>query len=180
MEQMQDVKDEMEALEDQDQEIYAVISQKSREQEKLSADIKELEIKRSEYRQLNNHKAVKQVQSELNALTAKQKQIDHILNQCFDNHDKNLEKIETKKTVLEAAQARNKSIMLKKHGLKEFHLKTGHKAHVLAQQGITQGTMIISPRASLTLETDQGRCKIQELSVSDEAGGHFELVISEL
>ena len=163
MEQMQDVKDEMEALEDQDQEIYAVIAQKSREQEKLSADIEELGTKLSEYRHRNNHKAVKQVQSELKSLTAKQKQIDQILNQCFDSHDKNLEKIEAKKTALEAAQARNKSIMLKKRGLKEFHLRTGHKAHVLAQQGITQGTIIMSPRASLTLETDQGRCKIQEL-----------------
>ncbi len=179
MGRMQEVKDDIEALEDQDQEIYAVIAIKSREQEKISADIEKNETELAEYRRLNDQKAVSLAMAQQKSLSARLKEIDQVLNECFESHDKNLKELEEKKKALEETLACNKAIMLKKRGLKEFHMRTGHQARVLAQQGITQGTVIMGPHTSLTLETDQGRCKIQELSVNDEVGSHFELIITD-
>ena len=168
MTRMQDIKENIEAIEDQDQEVYALIAQKSREQTAINKEIEALK---------NSRDALNTAADKLGALEQKYRETDHILNDCFNSHEQNLKEIDKNKKDLEKALSINKSIMLKKKGTLEFDLKTGRTPTVTAHQGITQGTVIISPHASLTVDADQGRCKIQELSYSYQAGISFKLYI---
>ncbi len=179
MEYMQKIKTKIESMEEQDQGTYARITQEARKQETIVADLEAVQTRIAEHRLINDQTAVSLALSELKALLFQKKEVDRSLNQCFDSHDKNLKSIEKNKKKLAAIKSRNKTIMLKKKGLKEFDRRTGRKACVLVQKGITQGTVIISPHASLSLKADRGRCKIQELSVGDEKDRHFELTISD-
>ncbi len=180
LEKLEELKEKIEVVESQDQELYGQITQKAQEQENIKSQIKTINGELEEFKRLNDKMGVDQALEDIKLLTASLKKMDRELDRVFNVQDRYAKTIETYKKAVEKIENRNKNIVLKKKGLRDFANKTKGVPSVNVQRNIIQDTVVQGPNSSITLKEDRGRCKIAEKAVHEEGLHYYEMEISEL
>jgi len=162
------LKDEIKALEDEDQELYSKVSEKAHIQDRAQLDIKELQRTGESANTMEIKKLEKQ---------AKNAELE--LNKIFEAQDKIANDIDRLKKEVSIAEEKNKTFIREKKALKEFAKKDKPKPVITIAKTISQDTMIKGPNSSLILKEDASRCTIQELAKGDDSVQFHEMTISD-
>ena len=177
---LEELREKISAVEDQDQELYGQITEKAQEQEKMKGQLDMIKAELAELKRLNDKMGVEQALSDIRALSKELNHMDNELNNIFEIQDTYAKTIENHKAAIEKIENRNKAIVLKKKGIREFARKTQAVPTIKVQRSITQETMIVGPNSTLTLKQDRGRCRIHEKAIEEDGRHSFIMEISEL
>lgn len=180
LERLREIRDEIELVENEDQSLYGRITEKAQEQERLQGRITVLKKELTDLKTSNDHLGVDQAVQDIQKLSGSLKKIDQELDAVFETQDRHARKIARYKSFMDDIEATNKTLMLKKKGLKEFTKKTKPHASVTVQGRITQETVIMGPNVSITISRDHSRCQICERTVEEDGLHTFEMNISDL
>ena len=162
------LRDDIKALEDEDQELYKQVSKKAHVQDRAQLDIKELKNSNMPENSMEILKLEKQ---------AKQAELE--LSKIFEAQDKIAQDIDRLKEKVRLVEEKNKTFILEKKALKEFSKKEKPKPIITIAQTIAQDTMIKGPRSNMILKENASRCKIQELTVDQDGVDFYEMTISD-
>jgi len=164
------LKDEIRRLEDEDQELYLMITEKAHIQDRAQLEIKEL----------NNSQAESDKTKEIKNLNQKAKIAEQELNTIFQTQDKIAKQIEQIKNQITIWEGKNKNLVIEKKALEAFSKKDRPMPIVTVAQTITQDSIIRAPHSSIILKEDASRCKIQEIASDEEGGKFYEMNILDL
>lgn len=174
------LKDEIKKLEDQDQTLYQLISEKAHIQDRAQLDVKALKKSLPEVEKLNDKLKLKQVLNEIRKLIEQAKVAEQELNTIFETQDRIANEIEQIKNKINQLEEKNKTHVIEKKALKEFSKKEAPLAIVTVAKTITQDSSIKGPHSSIILKEDKSRCRIHELASQENGLQFYEMIFSDL
>jgi uncharacterized protein (DUF342 family)/DNA-binding response OmpR family regulator len=169
------LKDEIKRLEDEDQELYLMISEKAHIQDRAQLAIKELKNSRAEDDKSANDKT-----EEIKKLNERAKIAEQALNTIFKTQDKIAKQIEQIKSQITVREGKNKKLVIEKKALKEFSKKDRPLPVVTVAQTITQDSNIRAPHSFIIIKDSTSRCKIQEIASDEDGVQLYEMAILDL
>ena len=179
-EKSQLLKIEIKKLEDQDQELYRDISEKAHVQDRAQLEIKELKKILPDLQKSNDIKKLQETSDLIRNLLEKAKGAEKDLNAIFDIQDKIVNQIDRLKTEAGLIEEQSKAHILEKQAMTEFSKKDTPVAVLTIAKSIAVDTVVKGPHSSLTLKEGRNRCKIQEISMSENDTQFYEMIISDL
>lgn len=174
------LKDQVKALEAQDQELYIQISEKAHIQDRSQLEVKELKITLQELEDANDAAGAQQTKKEIKETIKEAKAAENDLNEIFDIQDKIAVESKNLKDQIKIMEEQNKNYVLKKRALKKFAEKDKPVPVVTVSKTAAQGTIVKGPHSSIILSEDRSRCKIQEVKSQEEGIGLYDMEIGEL
>ena len=174
------LKDEIKRLEDQDQELYQQISDKTHIQDRVHVEIKELKKLLPELKKSNDIIKLQQASSEIKNLNHATETAEKELNNIFKTQDIIAKKTKQLKDQINLLEEKNKTYVNEKKVLKTFSIKEKPLPVITVAKTITQDSVIKGPHTSLTLNKDISRCKIQELTVEEDGRRFHDMNISDI
>ncbi|MDD9303894.1 MAG: DUF342 domain-containing protein [Desulfobacter sp.] len=172
LDQLQETKEKIQTIEQEDQQLYQLITEKAQAQEMAERQIKETKLELTQLKKANDEPRLNQALEQLKTLAQTAKTAETELNTIFQTQDRYARETEQLKTRIDQIENANKLLVLKKKGLREFSNKAQASPKILVQGSITQNTMIAGPNTSLTLMEDHRKCTIMEKAM-EEDGLHY-------
>ena len=136
------LKDEIKRLEDEDQELYLVITEKAHIQDRAQLEIKKLENAQTEGDKIK----------EMKKRNEKTKNAEQELNTIFQTQNKIAKQIEQIKNQITVWEVKNKNLVIEKKTLKEFSKKDSPLPVVTVAKTITQDSIIRAPHSYIMLK----------------------------
>ncbi|WP_022667584.1 flagellar assembly protein A [Desulfospira joergensenii] len=180
MARLKDLKENIQSIEEQDQELYGIVSQKAQEQEKANNEIKTLGEAMVEMKKASDISGLSTAKTRIKKLADIVEKAEKELDRIFTLQDGYAKQIENLKQGVERLELANKNMVKKKKRIREFSSETTSLARVTVQKTISQDTIIQGPNASLTLRNDQSRCRIEETLTQEEGQQYYEMNILDL
>ncbi len=174
------LKDEIQKLEDEDQELYQQISEKAHIQDRAQIEIKKFKTSLPELEKAKDVKKVSQVSKKIKDLAGKAKAAEKDLSAIFENQDKIAKGTEQLKDQINKMEEKNKALVTEKKAIKEFAKKQRPVSVITVAKTITQDTVVRGANASIILKEDKSRCRIIETGQSDNDTHYYEMIISDL
>ncbi|MBU4130803.1 MAG: DUF342 domain-containing protein [Proteobacteria bacterium] len=176
---LQELREKIKSIETQDQELYERITQKAQIQEKAQNEIKEITKTLSDLKKADPAEG-QRAASRIKKLTEIAEAAELQLNEIFETQDQFAKQIDQLKEQVTLIEARNKTYVLQKKGLRVFADKTTALPRVVVQGKIVQDTVIQGPNASLVLRDDRSRCQIQETARQEDGLHLYEMSVADL
>ncbi len=174
------LKDEIKKLEDQDQELYQLISEKAHIQDRAQIEITKLKDSLSDHKRSNDLARMQQITKEIETLVQNAKIAEKELNDIFNTQDTIASQTELLKNQINKMEEKNKKLVLEKRAIIEFGKKEKPVPIVSVTKTITQDSIIKGPHSSLFIKEDSSRCKIQEIQLLEEGLEFHEMKVSDL
>lgn len=175
----QDLKDEIKAISKSDRALYELITETAQAQEKAQNQVKKLKAARKDMQWAQETKAADQILSRIKGELKKSAEEEEKLNRIFETQHEYANQVESLSAQIDRLEEANKKHMLRKKAIREFALSTTALPRIQVQKAITQGTIIKSPNAALSLSADQTRCTIKEIRIEEEGISSYEMSISD-
>ncbi|WDP92591.1 MAG: DUF342 domain-containing protein [Desulfobacter sp.] len=175
-----DIRGEMKRIEEDDRELYSKIMEKAQEQEQLQGRINTLKASLADLKQQQDRMGLDRALKDVKKLSASLKRTDEELTAIFNIQDSHARQIEKYKATMDEIETDNKTLVLKKKGLRDYSKKMESHPAVTVNKSITQETVIMGPNITLTLTEDRKRCRIQEQQIEEDGLHHYRMEISEL
>lgn len=175
--QMQELKEQIKAIETQDQKLYELITQTAQIQEKAQSEIKKLRKSPAEPAQTFE---TQKTADRIKRLTETAQAAENKLDKIFENQDGYARQIDELNELITRIEEKNKNHVIQKKALGEFADKTPALALAVIQGKISQDTAIHGPNAAITIREDMARCQVQEIALTEDGLHFYEMAISPL
>ncbi len=180
VEKLTDIRDKIRDVEDQDQSLYGQITEKAQAQEAAQNRLKKIKEEISDKKKAGDKKPLAELAAQYKAQEQAAKTAEQELNEIFDIQNRFAKQISDFKALVDHLEKTNKTLVLKKKGLKAFSEKTQALPKVTVAKSIAQDTVIAGPNVRYTMKEDRKRCQIMETGISEEGLRFFEMEITDL
>ena len=175
-----EIREEIKSVEAEDQDLYGQITEKAQAQEAAQNRIREAKKELDKCKKAQDEIGISQAVNDLKTCAGEAEQAENDLNQIFETQDRYARKIERLKERVNEIEEANKTLVLKKKGIREFAKKTKADPSIIIKESITQDTEIRGPNAALTLLEPRTRCRIAEKDLVEDGLHFYEMEISDL
>lgn len=177
---LRETREEIKRVEGKDQELYAGITEKAQVQEGAQDRLGTLKKKLAVLKKKGDEKGLAKALDRFKAVSAEAEHAEQELNSIFNTQDRYAREIERLKIKVDMAEETNKTLVLKKKGLRAFAEKKQPDPTITATGKVNPDTSVMGPNAALTLREARSRCKISERIINEDGLQLFEMEVSDL
>ncbi len=177
---LKDMKEKIKTIEEQDQDLYGLITQKAQEQEQARNEIKNLKDAMADMKQKSDMAGIAKAKAAVNKLSRTADEAEKELDRIFTVQDESAKQIDNLKQAVERIELANKKKVLDKKQIGKYSSDTQALARIDIHKTLIQGTLVQGPNASLSPRENLSRCRIEEILVQTEGQQYHEMGISDL
>lgn len=169
-----ELKQEVRELEQEDQKLHGVISQHAFTQDRAQLELKDIEEKMENLKASGNMAAYQKVSKTVKEIQKNAKIAEEKINQGFDRQDEIAIEVAQKNKRIKEFEDENKEYLDEKKRLLEFGERNHPLPEVKVGKKIESGTKIFAENSSLVLHQSSSRCRIREFSRNPDGLGGIE------
>ncbi|WP_022664233.1 FapA family protein [Desulfospira joergensenii] len=169
-EKIRQLTDEILQLENENQELHALISKNAHIQDRSQLEIIDLEEKKKGLKIRENRSASKEVTDQIQELSQKAKKAEDKIDLGFERQDEISLIVSEKQVSVEEMESLNKNLMEDKKRLLERSSIKEPLPEVTVSRHMESRTRIFTGKTSKTLSQSLSRCRIREISRSFDRG----------
>ncbi len=172
-----ELKTKIDQIEAEDLALYRRITENAQKQEHLQKRIQRHLSDRAHCPPAQDPVQTDPRVKEKATLVATLKRTEAALNRIFHIQATHAKTIEVCKNSIKQVESDNKRLILRRNGLIEYSQKIAACPRVTVNKSITQDTVVTGPNASVTLQLDLKRCRIEEKCIEEKGGRNFKMEI---
>ena len=168
------------ALETENQDLHARISQNAHIQDRAQLEIKKLEKKMAQAKINNDRHGYKKCEKLIKALSDKAREAEQSINDGFERQDEISWMIAEKQHSIDIIETKNKDLINERKALEVMSSQNDPVPEITISKYIEAQTKIYTPHASKFLSQPNYRCRIREKEISVDEGNlplFFEVTI---
>jgi uncharacterized protein len=175
------IKDDIDALNKQDEECFKSVSDLAYTQDRTQLEIKDHKQKLVKFESSGSTADAQAAKNEIQKLEKKAGNAEQMVEKALDQQDEIANKIKVKENKIEKLEEKNAGFVNEKKALRECSEKSNALARIIVNGKVIAGTRIEGKNSAITVRDDATRCKIEEIGMgSNGSAEYFEILITNL